>query len=302
MRYYSFAILLILALNSCASKAAIEPEGIVDNIPENWAIENPIAINISEIWWNEFQDEKLNKFLSQFLAENINLEQAMLNTRVAKQASVISSSNLFPSIGISAAASESEQNSAGFPPIFATLLGTQSDEIATFNQENYNLSLSTQWEIDLWGKIRQGRVAGKQQYLAAKYNYTYYQFSLTSEATKLYFSIIEAKQLAANAEKKYSNAKIIFDGGIMRGTDVVKAIALGADCVGIGRLQGLAAAAGGTKAIVRMLELLELEILTALRLIGVNSIFDLDKTYLSKDNSFGNLNALSAFPLIGEGY
>ncbi|MDG1900365.1 MAG: TolC family protein, partial [Candidatus Marinimicrobia bacterium] len=211
MRYYSFAILLILALNSCASKAAIEPEGIVDNIPENWGIENPIAINISEIWWNEFQDEKLNKFLSQFLAENINLEQAMLNTRVAKQASVISSSNLFPSIGISAAASESEQNSAGFPPIFATLLGTQSDEIATFNQENYNLSLSTQWEIDLWGKIRQGRVAGKQQYLAAKYNYTYYQFSLTSEATKLYFSIIEAKQLAANAEKKYSNAKIIFD-------------------------------------------------------------------------------------------
>ena len=98
------------------------------------------------------------------------------------------------------------------------------------------------------------------------------------------------------------NAKIIFDGGIMRGTDVVKAIALGADCVGIGRLQGLAAAAGGTKAIVRMLELLELEILTALRLIGVNSIFDLDTTYLSKDYSFGNLNALSAFPLIGEGY
>ena len=63
----------------------------------------------------------------------------------------------------------------------------------------------------MWGKIRQGRVAGKQQYLAAKYNYTYYQFSLTSEAAKLYFSIIEAKQLAANAEKKYGNAKIIFD-------------------------------------------------------------------------------------------
>ena len=98
------------------------------------------------------------------------------------------------------------------------------------------------------------------------------------------------------------NAKVIFDGGIMRGTDVVKAIALGADCVGIGRLQGFAAAAGGSKAIVRMLELLELEISTALRLLGVNSIFDLDDTYLSKDYSFGKLNALSAFPLIDEGY
>ena len=98
------------------------------------------------------------------------------------------------------------------------------------------------------------------------------------------------------------NAKVIFDGGIMRGTDVVKAIALGADCVGIGRLQGFAAAAGGSKAIVRMLELLELEISTALRLLGVNSIFDLDDTYLSKDYSFGKLSALSAFPIIDEGY
>ena len=230
MRYYSSAILLILALSSCASRAAIEPEGVVDNIPDNWGIETPIAINISEIWWDEFQDEKLNQFLSQFLAENINLEQAMLNTRVAKQASVISTANLFPSISIGANASEAEQNTAGFPPLLRNLFGAinQSDnpdldpndpslsEITTFTQESYSLSLNTQWEIDLWGKIRQGRIAGKQEYFAAQYNYTYYQFSLTSEATKLYFSIIESKQLVNNAEQKYNNAKIIFDLYTMR--------------------------------------------------------------------------------------
>ncbi len=99
-----------------------------------------------------------------------------------------------------------------------------------------------------------------------------------------------------------NNAKVIFDGGIMRGTDVVKAIALGADCVGIGRLQGFAAAAGGSKAIVRMLELLEIEILTTLRLLGVNSFSQLDKSYLTKDISFGSSNVFSPFPLIDEGY
>ena len=98
------------------------------------------------------------------------------------------------------------------------------------------------------------------------------------------------------------NAKVIYDGGIMRGTDVVKAIALGADCVGIGRLQGFAAAAGGSKAIVRMLEILETEIATTLRLLGVNSFSQLDKSYLTKDSSFGSLNVLSSFPLIDEGY
>ena len=161
MKHYALILICILSLISCASKAAIEPESVVDNIPEDWAIETPITINISDIWWNEFQDEKLNQFLSQFLDENINLEQAMLNTRIAKQASVISTSTLFPSIGIGASAGESEQNSAGFPPILSALFGEQSDEITTFTQENYSLSLNTQWEIDLWGKMRQGRLAGK---------------------------------------------------------------------------------------------------------------------------------------------
>ena len=97
-------------------------------------------------------------------------------------------------------------------------------------------------------------------------------------------------------------AKIFYDGGIMRGTDVVKAIALGADFVGIGRLQGLAAGAGGSEAIFRMLELLELEISTCIRLLGIRSFKELNNSFLTTDNSFGSLNVLSTFPLLDEGY
>ena len=75
----------------------------------------------------------------------------------------------------------------------------------------YKRQLNAQWEIDLWGKLRQGRLAGKRQYLSAKYNYTYIQFSLTAEAAKLYFAIIEGKQLVDNSEQKHNNAKIIYD-------------------------------------------------------------------------------------------
>ena len=99
-----------------------------------------------------------------------------------------------------------------------------------------------------------------------------------------------------------NKATVFFDGGIMRGTDVVKALSLGADIVGIGRLQGLAAAAGGSAAIFRMLELLELEIITCLRLLGINDIADLNSTFLTEDVSLGSLDVLSAFPLIKEGY
>ena len=204
-------IIIMFFIIGCATQKAIDPETVLDSqIPESWESNISIAPNISEIWWNEFQDENLNKFLSTFLEKNINLEQAMLNTRIAKQASVISTANLAPSIGIGLSATESEQNTAGFPPIFSSFFGG-SDDITTFTQENYNASLNAQWEIDLWGKLRQGRLAGKRQYLSAKYNYTYIQFSLTAEAAKLYFAIIEGKQLVDNSEQKHNNAKIIYD-------------------------------------------------------------------------------------------
>ena len=88
----------------------------------------------------------------------------------------------------------------------------------------------------------------------------------------------------------------------MRGTDIVKVIALGADVVGIGRLQGLAAAAGGENGIVRMLELLEVEVEICLRLLGVNKLIDLDRSFLGPCSSLTKPSVLSAFPLLDEGY
>jgi isopentenyl diphosphate isomerase/L-lactate dehydrogenase-like FMN-dependent dehydrogenase len=73
---------------------------------------------------------------------------------------------------------------------------------------------------------------------------------------------------------------IVVDGGFMRVTDVLKAIALGATAVATGRLQALALAAGAEEGCVRMLEILEDEITTAMALLGVTSLTKLDHSYL----------------------
>ncbi len=95
---------------------------------------------------------------------------------------------------------------------------------------------------------------------------------------------------------------VIVDGGFLRGADVVKGLCLGADVVGMGRLEGLAMAAGGREALVRALELVEQEIRTTMALLGVSDIADLSPEHMERAQPLAEATVLSAFPLLEEGY
>jgi glycolate oxidase len=93
-------------------------------------------------------------------------------------------------------------------------------------------------------------------------------------------------------------ARIMVDGGFCRGSDIVKAIAAGADIVGIGRMQCWALAAAGEAGVLRMLELLEDEVIRSLGLLGVTSFAELNKSYLHAATATNPPNVFSAFPLL----
>jgi isopentenyl diphosphate isomerase/L-lactate dehydrogenase-like FMN-dependent dehydrogenase len=93
-------------------------------------------------------------------------------------------------------------------------------------------------------------------------------------------------------------ARIIVDGSICRGTDLVKAIAAGADLVGIGRMQCFGLAAAGEAGVVRMLELLADEVERCLGLLGATGFSGLDRTCLCPAPPTHLPHVLSAFPLL----
>ena len=70
---------------------------------------------------------------------------------------------------------------------------------------------------------------------------------------------------------------VMLDGGIRRGTDVVKAVALGAKAVMVGRPLWWGLAAGGERGVDRMLEIFHDEIDRALALIGRPVLTELDR-------------------------
>jgi glycolate oxidase len=93
-------------------------------------------------------------------------------------------------------------------------------------------------------------------------------------------------------------ATIMIDGSFCRGSDVVKAIALGADVVGMGRMYCFALAAAGAEGVQRMLEILEAEMVEVMGLLGVDRLSALDASYLHPAQPTNPPHVLSAFPLL----
>lgn len=93
-------------------------------------------------------------------------------------------------------------------------------------------------------------------------------------------------------------AEVWVDGGYLRGADVVKALALGASAVGIGRLACLGLGAAGVAGLVRTLELLEEEIKICLGLLGVTSYAELTPQHLAAAPSVTQPDTFSAFPFL----
>lgn len=73
---------------------------------------------------------------------------------------------------------------------------------------------------------------------------------------------------------------VLFDGGVRRGADVAKALAIGAKAVLLGRATLFGAAAGGQQGAARALEILRNEIDMAMAMLGITSLDQLDRSYL----------------------
>jgi IMP dehydrogenase len=91
---------------------------------------------------------------------------------------------------------------------------------------------------------------------------------------------------------------VIADGGMGSSGDIVKAIAMGADLVGLGRMQCYGLGAAGQVGVVRMLELLEDEVQRCLGLLGVNTFAELNPSYLHAATPTNPPHVFSAFPLL----
>jgi isopentenyl diphosphate isomerase/L-lactate dehydrogenase-like FMN-dependent dehydrogenase len=81
--------------------------------------------------------------------------------------------------------------------------------------------------------------------------------------------------------------EVLFDGGIRRGSDIVKALALGARAVLVGRGYSYGLAAGGEAGATRAVEIFRADLLRTMKLLGCASVGELSREYLAVPPAWG---------------
>jgi isopentenyl diphosphate isomerase/L-lactate dehydrogenase-like FMN-dependent dehydrogenase len=80
--------------------------------------------------------------------------------------------------------------------------------------------------------------------------------------------------------------EVLMDGGIRRGTDIVKALSMGARAVLCGRAYAYGLAAAGEAGVDRAIEILRVDLERTLRLLGCPSVTQLDRSYVNVPKSW----------------
>jgi isopentenyl diphosphate isomerase/L-lactate dehydrogenase-like FMN-dependent dehydrogenase len=75
--------------------------------------------------------------------------------------------------------------------------------------------------------------------------------------------------------------EVLFDGGIRRGSDIVKALCLGARAVMVGRAYAYGLGAAGGAGVTRAIEILRTDLIRTLKLLGCASVAELDPSYIN---------------------
>jgi isopentenyl diphosphate isomerase/L-lactate dehydrogenase-like FMN-dependent dehydrogenase len=74
--------------------------------------------------------------------------------------------------------------------------------------------------------------------------------------------------------------EVLLDGGVRRGSDIVKALCLGARAVMVGRAYAYGLGAAGNAGVARAIEILRTDLIRTLKLLGCASVADLDRSYV----------------------
>lgn len=137
--------------------------------------------DINDLWWKEFGDERLNTLVEQALEKNIDLKIAYVNLQTAALTLKNSRADLFPTIGIEGSGSKTRTSGETY--------GKQDNA----KYDSFSLSAVLNYEVDLWGRVRNSIASNDALLKASKFDYDNARLTIASNVAQGYFSLVALK-------------------------------------------------------------------------------------------------------------
>jgi NodT family efflux transporter outer membrane factor (OMF) lipoprotein len=145
-------------------------------LPQTFTLYKPGA-DQPQKWWEGFQDPELNALVEEALSDSFTLQEAWARLNQARALAVQAGSALYPDLTVGAGAAISRQR-----------IENSLQETRTIR--DYSLGLFSDYELDLWGRIRSDREAARLSATATREDLNAAAITLTAAVTERWANII----------------------------------------------------------------------------------------------------------------
>ncbi|MEZ4651041.1 MAG: efflux transporter outer membrane subunit [Candidatus Eisenbacteria bacterium] len=152
------------------------------------------ALVASDLAWFAGDDSDLAALLAEAVQHNWDLEAAAARVEAADAQATIAGAGRYPSLDASLTRTRSKQNFIGLP------IGDGTGVITNMST-SYSGTLTSAWEVDLWGRVRHGAVAANASREAAYADYAGARLSIAGQVAKSWYGVTEARLQAELAER-----------------------------------------------------------------------------------------------------
>jgi len=195
------AVLLILAGGGCATspepterKPAVEP-------PSDWSSDPgqvaAISTQANAGWISQFNDPRLDDLVVTALERNLDIQSTAARLESARAAARISGADQYPQLGVGLTGGRRQ-----------FLL---NEDPTSTTVDSYGLSFDVSWEIDVWGRLRDGASAAIADYEAASADLDGARLSLAANTAKSWFRATTARQQLTLAEETVASFESTVD-------------------------------------------------------------------------------------------
>ncbi len=192
-------MLIAVPLAGCTVGPDYRPKGASElGVPAAWSVEAQQQAQADlRQWWTAFNDPLLTQLVEQAATQNLDVAQAVVRLRQAREALVQSRASLLPSVSAGGSASRSEPIRGATSQI--TLPDGTVTTVSQGGNSSFSLGADVNYQADLFGGVRRGVQASRAQLEASGYDYATVLISIQGEIARNYILARAAQAQLANA-------------------------------------------------------------------------------------------------------